>query len=438
MRTKCFARLCALVVVSSFGAISLATAGEGFGFLVKKTATLNRTVPPVVFIAGTKIAVKVTSQNPKHSEVAQRLQSLLESQLLSGDKRFTSEASHPETLVEVAIVQDEGSERKENRQVTEMRQTGKDSKGKAVFEPVQVTAEFKIVTHRFAAAYKVRDVKSGANLDADTIKADFENSFQEGKDAPEQDALESSAVNSTVSAIVRRMTPSAEKVGVLLPKGTLEGLSNLAEANLWSKYLEALEAMPPKQKAEDESYRQYALGLAYEALGYSAEDPETTLKYLQQASGYYNGALAANPKEKYFSLPFGGFLGSKAASAPLDRVRSALVEYQKTKEFKASHEQAKALKEASVSGGKSLASDGKSTDGFSNGSVIDMVKAGLSDDIILTSIDSAPHPVFDVSPQGLIELSQGNVSQKIIQHIQTLGRKRVTAPKHAPKPKPPA
>src|SRR5207244_12454573 len=73
-----------------------------------------------------------------------------------------------------------------------------------------------------------------------------------------------------------------------------------------------------------------------------AEATDDTLHYLQQAAVYYDQALQGNPAEKYFSLPYerfnlGGLLKSPQGSAPYppphERVRAALIDYQRVKEF---------------------------------------------------------------------------------------------------------
>jgi outer membrane lipoprotein SlyB len=53
---------------------------------------------------------------------------------------------------------------------------------------------------------------------------------------------------------------------------------------------------------------------------------------------------------------------------------------------------------------------------MSNDDVIKMVKGGLSEATVLQAIDAA-EPAFDTSPDGLVKLKQGGVSDKVIQHI---------------------
>jgi hypothetical protein len=421
-------------------------AGEGFGSLLfgKKVATLNRVNPPKVLLLGTRIDIKTNSHDSQSAGVAQRLHSQLESDLLRNDSRLSSDPSNPQTLIEVTITQNSYNESWENRQMTQSRQVGKDSKGHAVYQDYQVDVKFKTVKHHFSAAYKVTDQAKHTNLDSDSVQSNSENSYQEGNGAPDQASLENTAIQTVVNRIVHDLTPTREPVGVLLPKGSLENYANLAEANLWNKYLEALEGLAAKPKPEDESYRKYALGVAYEALGYSAENEETTLKYLEQASDYYNQALEANPKEKYFAQAYESFMGGKKAAAPLERVRSALVSYRKLKENRERYaaDQATVTAVASAAaepadgqGAKSLTSS--ESRAMNNSAVIKMVRAGLSEDIVLTSINSAAKTSFDVSPDGLVALSEAKVSPRVILRIQEVAKGKTPGKKagKAAKPK---
>jgi outer membrane lipoprotein SlyB len=55
---------------------------------------------------------------------------------------------------------------------------------------------------------------------------------------------------------------------------------------------------------------------------------------------------------------------------------------------------------------------------MTNNDVIKMVKAGLGEATVIQSINAA-EPAFDTSPDGLIKLKQGGVSDKVIQLIQS-------------------
>jgi hypothetical protein len=420
----------ATVVFALIASVTLPlAAGEGFG-MMKKTANLTRVHPPQVFIPGTRIVIRVTSPGGRYAAAAERLQSQLESELLGKNPRLKLDPSHPDATIDVAVLQSEYNDKWESRQMVRSVNTGQvDSKKRPIYRQEEVTVRFKVVSYAFGGTFKVHDTRKDRSLAADSINWAYGKDFQDGNGSPEPSSLESTAVQSAVNDLARRLAPTRELVGVLLPRGSLENAAAFADAGLWNKYLDALEKLPPLKTPTDEGYRQYALGVAYEALGYGADDENTTLKYLEQASAHYNNAVDANPKEGYFTKAYQSILfSSRSAEAPLTRVQSALVQYQKLKEFSDSLAAAPVAL-ASKSGSKGDLGAPRADDSLTNEGVIDMLRAGLSEDIILTSIDSLPHTAFDVSPRGLIQLSEAKATKRLIQRIQTASNKASSAPK---------
>lgn len=410
-----------------------AQAGEGFGTIFNRDfATLWRTHPPRVFLSGTRIALNVTSTTEDGQALVERLRAQMESEIIGADPRLKLDSVKPETTIETAITQNAYREQWESRTVIKQREVGKDAKGKPTYQSYEDKVRYKVVFHDFNIAYKCLDTHARGSLDAETYSLRYRRDFEEGNGAPDRATLESSAISGAVEFVRSRLTPSREAIGVLVPRGSLKGYSNLAEAGLWNQYLEALQSLTPLAKPDDDAYRLYGIGLAHEALGYAAETTDDTLRYLQQASVFYGQALQTNPQEKYFSLPyerhslassFGNALRSGNSAddkrkdiypAPLDRVKAALIDYQRVKEFSATSTQtaAKAL-DGTPSGTAAVETT------ITNADIIDMVKAGLSEDVILTAIDTAANPAFDASPKGLIELGRAKVSKTIIQKIQS-------------------
>jgi hypothetical protein len=70
---------------------------------------------------------------------------------------------------------------------------------------------------------------------------------------------------------------------------------------------------------------------------------------------------------------------------------------------------------------------------MNNDSVLKLVKAGLSDDLIVTTINSAPG-TYNISPDGLIALKSGGASDKVVAAIVA---KSSAAQAPAPLPAPP-
>ena len=60
---------------------------------------------------------------------------------------------------------------------------------------------------------------------------------------------------------------------------------------------------PRSPKPDEDAYRLYNIGVAYEALAYQAEDPKSAMKYLDEAAIDYGKAIDAKPEEKYFLEP---------------------------------------------------------------------------------------------------------------------------------------
>jgi hypothetical protein len=442
MRSRLLYLAISTVAVLGWASGSPAEAKEGFG-LTKKTAALVRVNPPKVFLMGTRIDVSASSQDAENQSLAETIRSQLESGLINADSRLTADKLKPEILVEVAVLQNDYNEEWQKRKEIQRKKVGKDEKGKPIYQEYEVMVDYKIVTYAFRASYKVSDLVKGTTLDGDNVRFDSRNQFREGNGAPEKFNLENSGAAAVVAQVVPRLTPSREKIGVLLPKGSLETYLRLAENGLWNQYLEALEGAPAKPSPTEESYRQYALGTAYEALGYAAEDAETTLKYLQQAATYYNKALESNPQEKFFSKPYDSFFTSKSAPAPVERVREALVDYRRLKDFRDNYDKLQAAKAApppQTDGSKTLTATAApgtqpAVEAIDNEAVIRMVRSGLPDDIVLKSINSAPRYNFDASPGGLVALAEAKVSPRLIERIQEIAARGNAAPKAKPAPK---
>ena len=66
---------------------------------------------------------------------------------------------------------------------------------------------------------------------------------------------------------------------------------------------ETFETAPALRKPDEDAYRLYNIGVAYEAQAYLAEDAKSTMKFLDQAAINYGKAIDAKPAEHYFLEP---------------------------------------------------------------------------------------------------------------------------------------
>jgi hypothetical protein len=123
---------------------------------------------------------------------------------------------------------------------------------------------------------------------------------------PPTDAeLRSRLINDVVRQIASHVVNTNETIEVFLArdKGPIEEGDRDAMAGLWQRALETFETAPQLPKREEDAYRLYDIGVAYEALAYKAEDPKSAMKFLDEAAINYGKAIDAKPAEKYFLEP---------------------------------------------------------------------------------------------------------------------------------------
>jgi hypothetical protein len=420
--------------------VSAAHAQFSGTFGSKMDVTLNRKSPPRVYIMGTAIGVRVTSLARGGSIHSQQLASMLESELLSNDNRLKPEPNNPETIISCEITRLESGEAWEQKRATERRKVGErqewnDKKKKydtkTIYQDVEVTRNYKVVSGAINISYQVKDVKTGVVLDSDTLPFTYLQPFLDGNGAPASSDVENGLIRRVVSAIIPRLTPTIEPVKVLLAQKDLKDISKLGEARLWAKMVEALEMMQPLKDPKKDAYRLYNLGVGYEAQAYQAEDMANAKKFLDKASALYNQAIEMKPDEKYFR-------------EPQARIEQAIIQYRKLDDQMAAYARAKALKEQELAapkilrrredsgdqGSKSLGKDGdqketkrlQTSEIFTNQHIIDLVGKGLDEENLVAAIKQAKSVQFDLGPEGLGNLLQNKVSNRVIAAMRTRQR----------------
>jgi hypothetical protein len=95
-------------------------------------------------------------------------------------------------------------------------------------------------------------------------------------------------------------TTRALQVEVAVGDEHLSRAAEFLDKQLWSRAVDELEKTPAYAKPEEEAYRQYDLGLAYEAMTYDSKNASEQKENIFKAAEYYDKSLELNTKEKYF------------------------------------------------------------------------------------------------------------------------------------------
>ena len=321
------ARLAALITVQA----SLLV-GQGFGvYPFRKSVTLESKLPAAVNLPAGSINVKVSAQNATYHDVAGRLQSMIETELVRFDRDLTI-ADSPDTVITANIlnfnippprpVSDPYA-----TSIADASQTGNKKKAPS--------GQAMEVTGTLAFTYQAR-TRAGRVLDSEPITVKFYEEIntvtktksvlnkiehpthpKEDEDNPQTlGDVEQILVNRAAARVAARLVNTNETLHIHLARGALDGNNRYAEAGQWTHFVETLETMTPLAKPEDDAYRLYNVGVGNEALGYKAETPARARHYFEQAVIDYRKAGELNPREKYFI-------------EPVNRIQLALEHYKK-------------------------------------------------------------------------------------------------------------
>ena len=394
---------------------------EGFGFS-KKAVSIDRTIPPATNAGARRVQVSVESERDADRDDAATLERYLTDHILSGAGTL-AEGAKPEVTLNVTIDRLESHETWETYTEYERQQTGTKSEwneskkkyeSKPVYSNVAVQKQRKVIDASLTGVYDIgvknKDIASG------TLDEKFREKYGDYDSAPAPTTIEDDMLKRAAKKIAAQIVPTTERVSVLVPRASFEPLIPLAESGAWDRYLAAVEAMPAKKNPKEEAFRQYALAIAKEALAYKNENRTEALEMLRGAQSHYETAAALNPGEELFRKGYTSLLASSNITSPLSRATDSVTRYA------AWTGTGSTVRVASTA--PPVASNASSTSAaMKNQTVIDLARAGLSDENIILAIDGAAQTQFDVSPDGLITLAKGGVSKNVIAHMQKKSRK---------------
>lgn len=411
-------RVVLFILAAGVLALSSAEAREGFGF-TKKSVTMNRTTPPALNMAARRVKVAATSDRKKESDDAATLKRYTEEVLLAGAGTLAA-GDKAETTVKLAVDRLDSHETWETKESTEYRKTGTKQEWnskknryetKDVYDNVPVTKNVKVMKASLSGTFDILD-KNGKVIDSGDLHEDFSVKYDEGKNSATPASVEDDLMHRAARTVGARLVPTKDRVFVIVPKGSFEAFIPMAESNSWDRYLAAVQSVPENRNQSQEAFRQYALGVAKEGLAYSIDDARRAAGLLQESVNHYQSAIELNPGEKIFSEEYNSFLSSRIG-APMARAKASLTAYQSW--TAGEHKSAAAPRPA--------AAGAKSSGPMTNQTLIDMARAGLTDENLMLAIDDADDASFDASPNALITLAKGGVSRTVIAHMQKRTKK---------------
>lgn len=294
-----------------------AVRGQGFGKL-KKSIVLQRKLPAAVKLPGHAFNVKVTAQNPQYKDMSQNLQEIIETELAKYNNQLVLNPDQPDTVVAVAVL---NFNVPPPVAVVDPSMAAVAAANQKKHKPMPGPTAYKI-TGTLSVTYQAK-TRAGRFLDANPIKVNFAETvnsitqvthfvdklpFRKHKAQDEETPKTAGDVaqilaDRLAARIAARLVNTDERIEVMLARGSLDESNRYAEAGQWQAFVEHLETMQPLAAREDDAYRQYNIGVGYEAQGYQAATPADAKRYFEKAVIQYRMAQEADPHEKYFIEP---------------------------------------------------------------------------------------------------------------------------------------
>jgi tetratricopeptide (TPR) repeat protein len=418
-----------IVLLATLGVATFVAApagAQGFG-ASKEKVTLHRKLPAVVHLPGDTIKVVIKSSDAEEDgALPYDFQALLETELLKDDPNLR-EDDNPAAEIICEITEYSHPDPEYTNKLAPAAALG----GSQIASIAKAGAVERI-TGKLNVSFQAKDA-NGHGIISDNIESTYDQEFdsagnstahgvlgqvtgslshakggQKSEDGPPTPAeLRSRLIIDAVQQIAEHVVNSDESIEVLLARkdGPLEEGDKDAETGLWERALETYETAPPFPKPDEDAYRLYDIGVAYEALAYEAEDEKATMKYLDQAAINYGKAIDAKPTEKYFV-------------APQKRIETAIAHYKELD-----------LEKQRAAAHTADAEDSKAQ-GLTNDQVIAMVKSGMDDATVIQAIRGASAVNFDLTPTGQKALATGGVSPHLLAEMKVQAAKKPPAVVH--------
>ena len=397
-------RLLSLIAFALLGAACLqppSVLAQGFGSR-KLKMYLYPKQPPKVFPPNARFLVQMQPQAIVNQQNLRHMQEQLVKTLVSYNLRFNPVFAQPDIIITCVIPELNAFSTYETHYTLEPPGGGDLGGDVDVKSPIGSTLQpytLTVLEGHLTVRYSAKEAATGKTLDSDTMILDFKQGYE--RNPPKINDLYDLLINNLAHLIAARFVPDFNSVEIVLPKEKLRHASEQLQRGYWNSAIDELNSLSPFQKFDEESYRLYALAVAYEGMAYETPYLNPTKEYLEKALAYYDDAKRNNSADMTFQ--------NSAA-----RVTFLLNEYRRIEPFIKAFEKGERQKDLEASLiNKIQARYGK--EGFiNNNTIISMVRSGASEKEIIGRIDDVKSRYFDLSPGGMAALTKAGVKANLV------------------------
>lgn len=404
-------------------ASGLLSAKIGFGVLRQKGIELRTRQPAVVRLANTTIAFSGASTNRQYVPIQASLMVTLSTELISNEKTLVvrNKASEAEWTLSVEItgfaLPPPGS-RTENVGKNAVTYTSWNGSLDVAYQVLDRNGRVHDAGN-VSGRYNREFSSQGANNVLTGIRSFGRHSTHKDLPPATQEDVKQALIKDVVVQIASKLGNTTQTVDVKAASGEehLDRAVEFMSNSLWSRALDELQKSPAFPKAEDEAFRQYDLGLVYEAMSYDSKDAAEQRANIFKAAEYYDKALELNPKEKYFV-------------STIARARDATARYKALDQMALEDKKKQVATVRQVSDGASTSKGGNR---FANpggkpitvGDVIEMHNGGVDDEQIIEFIQNSPSVDFNpMDKDTILAIAKAKLSP----NVQNVLRAKVGAP----------
>jgi hypothetical protein len=430
-----------LIAITGIFAVNTIAVAQGFGIL-KMEGRLDRTHPPSVYLPAATVIAQVESQRPEAQTIQQRLRNDIEGALNAPNRPIMATASTARALLITCTITDlHAKSRTEMRSRSEYKKTGEHTVTDPTTNTTTTVDDYGWVSESYwatisdgdiRATIEVKDTDTGLAVDQAEVSANYYNEVDMLM-AMSEETIRTYLADALVQNIAARYRPAADHFRVRLPKGKLKDASQQLAEGRWNIALELLRAVPEFANPHDDAYRLYSFGLAYEGLAYQQKEASVTVALLRRAAESYAEAAQRKADEGVFvearqrvvasAAEFAGFLNRLSAfeaarnQALLALGKAVPAEAEKAAAAGAATPPAPPVASADAPGSVRVPVY-KGVGKLTNEVVVRWVKAGISENEIVTNIAQSRSNDFDLSPKGLARLKQAGVNDQMLLAMQ--------------------